>query len=60
MDPSGRRRRHRPGRCGLVIEFLHEHPNDDHNQASSGVSPAPGARQAPQLPASYSVRAHLA
>ena len=46
--------------AGLVIEFLHEHPNDDHNQASSGVSRAPGARQAPQLPASYSVRAHLA
>ena len=38
MDPSGRRGRHRPGRCGLVIEFLHEHPNDDHHQASSGVA----------------------
>jgi SAM-dependent methyltransferase len=43
--------------AGLVVEFLHEHPGDP--QSSTSQSPAAGTRRTPQLPASYSVRAHL-
>ena len=43
--------------AGLVVEFLHEHPGD--HPSSASLSPADGTRRTPQLPASYSVRAHL-
>lgn len=43
-------------RAGLLIDFLHEHPSDD--QSPTSLADRDNARNAPQLPALYSVRAH--
>lgn len=42
--------------AGLVIEFLHEHPGDESSTSLSVTADRPTV---PQLPAFYSVRAHL-
>ncbi|QGN33243.1 hypothetical protein GJV80_11000 [Microlunatus sp. Gsoil 973] len=43
--------------AGLVIDFLHEHPDDAHSPTSLTASAA--GTGIPQLPALYSMRAHL-
>lgn len=43
--------------AGLVIDFLHEHLSDAHSPTS--LADRDHAANAPQLPALYSVRAHL-
>ena len=42
--------------AGLVIEFLHEHPGDP--RSSTAFASTGGSPRTPQLPVSYSVRAH--
>lgn len=43
--------------AGLVIDFLHEHPSDDRSPTS--LADRENAATAPQLPALYSLHAHL-
>lgn len=43
--------------AGLMIDFLHEHPADDH--APTTLSPTDTAAGVPQLPSLYSIRARL-
>ncbi|HEU5486428.1 MAG TPA: class I SAM-dependent methyltransferase, partial [Microlunatus sp.] len=43
--------------AGLVIDFLHEHPGDA--QSPTNLAETSGAEDSLQLPALYSVRAHL-
>ena len=43
--------------AGLVIDFLHEHPGD--TDTATGPSSNPESTAVPQLPALYSIRAHL-
>lgn len=43
-------------RAGIVIEFLREHPSDDH--APTTLSPSGERPGVPQLPALYSIRGH--
>lgn len=43
--------------AGLVIDFLHEHPGD--TQSPTSLSSDIEAADVPQLPALYSIRAHL-
>ncbi|WP_281351025.1 class I SAM-dependent methyltransferase [Microlunatus speluncae] len=43
--------------AGIMIDFLHEHPADDH--APTTLSPTDTAPGIPDLPALYSIRGHL-
>ncbi len=43
--------------AGIMIDFLHEHPADDH--APTTLSPTDTTPGVPHLPALYSIRGHL-
>lgn len=43
--------------AGIMIDFLHEHPADDH--APTTLSPTDSTPGVPHLPALYSIRGHL-